>query len=206
MKKGLIKLQDGTINIVHPTPEALAKGRTLEELVERLLQPGDTYEIIDESDIPQDRYFRDAWKIKYKKIEVDPGRASNIKMNHIRVARNKELAEQDVKFAKVQEKVETKRIQIESTEDQIKALQNELLNADTDVLRKGEIEAEISVLNVNKVTDKRELKKQKEDLLKIVELKQKLRDIPQTTKLETMSLENIKKYIPAELAHRDDVD
>lgn len=52
--------EDGTVAILTPTPEYLEM-HTIEELAEKDLPQGAVYHIIDVSEIPNDRTFRNAW-------------------------------------------------------------------------------------------------------------------------------------------------
>ena len=52
---------EGTISIMHPTPEAL-QIMTIEQIAEKDLPVGvTTYSIVEDSIIPTDRSFRDSW-------------------------------------------------------------------------------------------------------------------------------------------------
>ena len=52
---------EGTISIMHPTPEAL-QIMTIEQIAEKDLPVGvTTYSIVEDSVIPTDRSFRDSW-------------------------------------------------------------------------------------------------------------------------------------------------
>lgn len=62
MDKRIIYPQDnGIVAIIIPTPEYLAD-HTIEELAAKDVPAGKPYKIIDASDIPTDRTFRDAWE------------------------------------------------------------------------------------------------------------------------------------------------
>ena len=50
---------DGGVSIVIPAPEC---GLTIEEIAARSVPEGKPYKIVDVSDIPSDRTFRDAWE------------------------------------------------------------------------------------------------------------------------------------------------
>ena len=50
---------DGGVAIIVPAPEC---GLTIEEIAARDVPAGVEYKIIDVSDIPTDRTFRDAWE------------------------------------------------------------------------------------------------------------------------------------------------
>jgi hypothetical protein len=51
---------DGGISIIIPTPEAL-ETMTIEEIAAKDVPQGKEYHIVDVSDIPEDRTFRNAW-------------------------------------------------------------------------------------------------------------------------------------------------
>lgn len=62
MDKRIIYPQDnGIVAIIVPTPEYLAE-HTIEELAAKDVPVGKPYKIIDASEIPADRTFRDAWE------------------------------------------------------------------------------------------------------------------------------------------------
>ena len=61
-KRVIFKNQDGGVSILIPTPECL-QSHTIEEIAEKDVPEGVPYKIIDVSDIPSDRTFRDAWEI-----------------------------------------------------------------------------------------------------------------------------------------------
>ena len=52
---------DGGVSILIPTEEYLAD-HTIEELAEKDVPEGKPYKIVDVSDIPEDRTFRNAWE------------------------------------------------------------------------------------------------------------------------------------------------
>ena len=59
-KKIVYTKDDGTLAIVIPTPEALDK-MTIEEIAIKDVPTGKEYHIVEDSEIPSDRTFRDAW-------------------------------------------------------------------------------------------------------------------------------------------------
>ena len=59
-KKIVYTKDDGTLAIVIPTPEALDK-MTIEEIAIKDVPTGKEYHIVEDSEIPLDRTFRDAW-------------------------------------------------------------------------------------------------------------------------------------------------
>ena len=52
---------DGGVSILIPSPEYLAE-HTIEELAAKDVPAGKPYKIVDVSDIPTDRTFRNAWE------------------------------------------------------------------------------------------------------------------------------------------------
>jgi hypothetical protein len=52
---------NGGVSILIPAPEYLEE-HTIEELAEKDVPEGKPYKIVDVSDIPEDRTFRDAWE------------------------------------------------------------------------------------------------------------------------------------------------
>ena len=56
------------------------------------------YVIVDESEIPVDRYFRNAWKLEGSTIKVDRVKAKSIKLEKIRQLRDIKLEGTDIKL------------------------------------------------------------------------------------------------------------
>ena len=52
---------DGGVCVIIPTPEAL-QTMTIEEIAAKDVPQGIEYKIIDVSELPQDRTFRNAWE------------------------------------------------------------------------------------------------------------------------------------------------
>ena len=52
---------DGGVSILIPTPEYLVE-HTIEELAAKDVPAGKPYKIVDVSEIPEDRTFRNAWE------------------------------------------------------------------------------------------------------------------------------------------------
>jgi hypothetical protein len=52
---------DGGVSILIPTPEYL-ETHTIEELAAKDVPAGKPYQIVDASEIPEDRTFRNAWE------------------------------------------------------------------------------------------------------------------------------------------------
>ena len=64
---------------------------------------GISYEIIEDSAVPTDRSFRDAWKQNNKTIETDMTKAREVHKQKIRFARELLFADLDVEFQKALE-------------------------------------------------------------------------------------------------------
>ena len=58
---------DGGVAIIVPAPEC---GLTIEEIVAKDVPEGKPYRIVDASDIPVDREFRNAWTADFTGAEV----------------------------------------------------------------------------------------------------------------------------------------
>ena len=61
MKIIIYKRPSNEVSIVTPTPEYLLT-HTIEECISKDIPQGVPYKIVDVSEIPQDRTFRDAWE------------------------------------------------------------------------------------------------------------------------------------------------
>lgn len=61
MQRIIYKTADGGVAILIPTAEWL-ESHTIEELAEKDVPAGAEFKIVDATDIPSDRTFRDAWE------------------------------------------------------------------------------------------------------------------------------------------------
>lgn len=61
MQRIIYKTEDGGVAVIIPTPEYL-ETHTIEELAEKDVPAGVEFKILNISDIPEDRTFRDAWE------------------------------------------------------------------------------------------------------------------------------------------------
>ena len=107
MSKIIYTNSDGTVSIVQPVLTEInpntGKPFTIEEIAEKDIEKGISYEIVDDSAIPTDRSFRDAWKQNDKTIETDIDKAKEIHKTNIREARTSKLQELDIEFQKALE-------------------------------------------------------------------------------------------------------
>tara|TARA_R110000868_G_scaffold56075_1_gene173936 strand:+ start:448 stop:669 length:222 start_codon:yes stop_codon:yes gene_type:complete len=62
MKRIIYKNTDNTVSVVIPTDEAL-QSMTIEQIAKKDVPTGLKYKIVDVSEIPSDREFRNAWTI-----------------------------------------------------------------------------------------------------------------------------------------------
>lgn len=60
--KIIYKNEDGGVSILHPTDEALSL-MSIDEIAKKDVPTGLPYKIVEDSEIPTDRTFRDAWTI-----------------------------------------------------------------------------------------------------------------------------------------------
>ena len=86
---------DGTVSIITPA------GDVNDAIKDD--PSGLSYEIVEDSVIPTDRSFRNAWKQNSKTIETDMTKAKEIHKDKIRIARTPKLAELDIEFQKALE-------------------------------------------------------------------------------------------------------
>ena len=60
--KIIYKNEDGGISIITPTPESL-KSMTIEDIALKDVPTGLPFAIVEDTEIPEDRTFRDAWTV-----------------------------------------------------------------------------------------------------------------------------------------------
>ena len=92
MSKIIYTNSDGTVSIINPTGDV---NDAIKDVPSGL-----SYEIVEDSVIPTDRTFRNAWKQNNKTIETDIAKAREIHKNNIRNARTPKFAELDIEFQK----------------------------------------------------------------------------------------------------------
>ena len=95
MSKIIYTNSDGTVSIINPTGDV---NNAIKDVPSGL-----SYEIVEDSAIPTDRSFRNAWKQNSKTIETDMTKAKEIHKDKIRIARAPKLAELDIEFQKALE-------------------------------------------------------------------------------------------------------
>ena len=95
MSKIIYTNSDGTVSIITPA------GDVNDAITD--VPSGLSYEIVEDSAIPTDRSFRNAWKQNGKTIETDMAKAREIHKTNIREARAIKFAELDVEFQRALE-------------------------------------------------------------------------------------------------------
>ena len=93
---------DGGISIMVPAPAAQLADESDDAFVARIQAkdlPPDAINprVVEDAEIPADRYFRNAWG---NDLKVDMPKARNIHMGRIRSVRNQELAKLDIETMK----------------------------------------------------------------------------------------------------------
>jgi hypothetical protein len=61
MNRIIYKTDDGGVAVIVPTDEAL-RSHSIQEIAEKDVPAGKPFKIVDVSDIPSDRTFRNAWE------------------------------------------------------------------------------------------------------------------------------------------------
>ena len=106
MTKRIVYIRtDGGLSVLSPAPNGRRKNESEQDWLARIIAkdvPADSsnVRIVEESEIPADRTFRDAWVHDGEKLAHDMDAAREIHMKRIRAARNKELSRLDVEQLK----------------------------------------------------------------------------------------------------------
>ena len=104
---------DGGVSIIIPTGEI-----PIEDVIAKDVPAGVEYSVVDEADIPSDRYFREAWKIGDTGVEIDVESAKDIQRDKWREARAPKLAALDVEYIRAVEQEDPVRQSLIATEKQ----------------------------------------------------------------------------------------
>ena len=75
-KRIIYKEADGELSIIVPAPKALEQ-YTIEQIAEKDVPSGLPYRIVEESDVPSDRTFRNAWTIDESELTSGTGAEVN---------------------------------------------------------------------------------------------------------------------------------
>ena len=96
-QKIIFENEDGGVSVLTPSENC---GLSIAEIAAKDVPAGAAYEIVDESVIPTDRYFRGAWKKEGKAVKIDLDKAKYAQMEIIRGKRNEKLKELDIETMK----------------------------------------------------------------------------------------------------------
>ena len=96
MSKIIYTQSNGIVAVIHPI-----SGNADDAIKD--VPDGFAYEIVEDSVIPTDRTFRDAWIQDSKTIKTDMAKAREVHKTKIREARTSKLAELDIEFQKALE-------------------------------------------------------------------------------------------------------
>ena len=95
MSRIIYTKSDGTVSVITPAGDV---NDAIKDVPSGL-----SYEIVEDSAIPTDRSFRNAWKQNSKTIETDMTKAKEIHKTNIRKARIPKLAELDIEYQRATE-------------------------------------------------------------------------------------------------------
>ena len=108
MRKIIFTRSDGGISVVHPVRNTLGETLTTDAEIEQRAWdklPDDAInpQYVDESVIPTDRTFRNAWVVEAGTVIVDIDKAKALTKDRLRAERKPLLEAQDVEFQRAQE-------------------------------------------------------------------------------------------------------
>jgi len=94
---------DGGLSVVMPSPEWTG---SMDELALKVVPAGLDYRIVDESLLPGNREFRNAWTDEYpgSQVDIDAIKAKNLQLSRLRQERNAKLSALDIEVMRAQDK------------------------------------------------------------------------------------------------------
>ncbi len=124
-KRIIYKNTSGGVSVIIPATDS---GLTVEEIAAKDVPTGVAYEIIDTSDLPSDRTFRNAWRKKGRNVSEDVTAAKAIAHEKRRAMRDEEMIPLDVEatIPILSKKAEAKR---QKVRDKNAALQERIDSA-----------------------------------------------------------------------------
>ena len=103
MKRIIFTNEDGSIGVIVPTKEGLAKFG-IDGLAKKDVPEGKAFRIVDEEEIPSDRTFRNAWETDAEvAVKVNIPKAKGITKDRLRAERDVLLKDLDTQFIRAQE-------------------------------------------------------------------------------------------------------
>lgn len=94
-KRIIYQNANGGVSVIIPSQEYLIN-HSIEQLAQKDVPAGASFKIVDVSEIPSDRLFRDAWVINGEKVDHDITKAKDMAHSMRRESRAKEFAPLDV--------------------------------------------------------------------------------------------------------------
>jgi len=94
--KYLIKYKDGSVGVMTTVSDDTRPEDEMEKWTEEHKKSVESHRTLDESEMPEDRYFRDAWIDKEGKLHVDLDKSLAIHQNVLRELRKPKLEALDV--------------------------------------------------------------------------------------------------------------
>ena len=101
--KYLIQNKDGSVLIMTTTADDISVGDEIAKWSNEEKDNAILYKELNESDIPEDRYFRDSWVHSDDRIVIDMPKAVKIHTDRLREIRNEKLKELDILSARASE-------------------------------------------------------------------------------------------------------
>lgn len=89
----------GKLAVIYPVDESA----DIREMMKSHHSNIELWTIVDKSAIPEDRYFRDAWKLDADSVAIDMPKARAIHMDNIRAARREPLENLDLAYQRADE-------------------------------------------------------------------------------------------------------
>ena len=99
MAKIIYTNDNGNMVVITPVSTEL----TVEEIAAKDVPAGKSYTIVEDSQVPTDRSFRDAWALSDGSIQVEMTKAKDLMRDKIREVRKDLLASEDVEFMRAVE-------------------------------------------------------------------------------------------------------
>ena len=99
MAKIIYTNDNGNMVVITPVSTEL----TVEEIAAKDVPAGKSYTIVEDSQVPTDRSFRDAWALSDGSIQVEMTKAKDLMRDKIREVRKDLLASEDVTFMRAVE-------------------------------------------------------------------------------------------------------
>lgn len=113
MKKIIFTRLDGSLSVYSPAADAQFAGESEEAFHARLCERiekkflGSNMRVVDETAIPTDRTFRDAWTLNGAGIAVDMPKAREIRREQLRTLRKPKMEALDVAYMRADEMGDT---------------------------------------------------------------------------------------------------